>query len=75
MAGQAKLDARLIYELRRVTEKTALAAFEWIGQGKSVESDQNDIPQFRKGEKAGRKDAATGERQILPRFLDGKGGR
>jgi len=84
MAGQAKPDAGLIYELRRVTEQTACAAFEWIGRGKSLESDQasvdamrdaltsididgtvligeggqSDIPQFRKGEKVGRKGAA-----------------
>ena len=37
----------LIYELRRVTERTAIAAFDWIGRGKSQEGDQAAVDAMR----------------------------
>ncbi|RMF05147.1 MAG: class II fructose-bisphosphatase [Alphaproteobacteria bacterium] len=40
-------DSRLIFDLRRVTEKTACTAYRWIGRGKSVESDQASVETMR----------------------------
>lgn len=37
----------LIYDLRRVTERTAIAAFDWIGRGKSSEGDQVAVDAMR----------------------------
>lgn len=47
MAEKAQPKPELIYELRRVTERTAAVAFEWIGRGKSLEGDQACVKAMR----------------------------
>jgi fructose-1,6-bisphosphatase II len=47
MTQPARPGPELVYQLRRVTERTAVAAFEWIGRGKSLEGDQASVDAMR----------------------------
>lgn len=66
MADSVQPRPELIYELRRVTERTALAAFEWIGRGTSLESDRAAVDAMR---------AALGEMDLDGSILIGDGGK
>lgn len=66
MAEKAQPKPELIYELRRVTERTAAVAFEWIGRGKSLESDRACVDAMR---------AALGEIDLDGTILIGEGGK
>ncbi|MGI9385761.1 MAG: class II fructose-bisphosphatase [Methyloligellaceae bacterium] len=47
MTDTGQSSAELIYALRRVTERAACAAFDWIGRGKSKEGDQAAVNAMR----------------------------
>lgn len=47
MGETARPGPELIYQLRRVTERTAVAAHDWIGRGKSLEGDQASVDAMR----------------------------
>lgn len=47
MADMARPGPELVYQLRRVTERTAIAAFDWIGRGRSLEGDQASVDAMR----------------------------
>lgn len=66
MADEAHPSPELIYALRRVTERTACVAFDWIGRGKSLEGDQASVDAMR---------AALGEIDLDGTILLGEGGK
>ena len=47
MAQSKQVQPDLIFALRRVTEKAACAAFDWIGRGKSNEGDEAAVDAMR----------------------------
>lgn len=66
MTAKDQPKPELIYQLRRVTERTAAVAFEWIGRGKSLEGDQACVDAMR---------AALDEIDLDGTILTGEGGK
>ena len=47
MAQSPQAQSDLVFALRRVTERAACAAFDWIGRGKSNEGDKAAVDAMR----------------------------